>query len=214
MSDAQNTMEQLSTMLSFRFQAMPICEADVPFTSQVEVLLGGVHETNHDHASNRLCQEIKGILSCRFMSDEDGHVKLTFDKRSLDRFTLLSAIQQLGYPVQLIDSNSKRKAEEARVEIRVEGMHCSSCVSNICGAVTDLPGAIDIHLTFDDKLATVTYDPRVLKIADIVKEIESLGFKTAIANSNQVQGTESLSVLESNPREQKAKGETIEPCIL
>ena len=61
-------------------------------------------------------------------------------------------------------------------------MHCNSCVSNICGAVLDLPGAIDIQLTFRDKLATIIYDPRILELDDIINEIEKLGFQVAISN--------------------------------
>lgn len=62
-------------------------------------------------------------------------------------------------------------------------MHCNSCVSNIRGAVEDLPGTFDIQLTYEGKVATIDYDPQAVQVADITKEIEELGFK-AIVTSN------------------------------
>ncbi|CAF0725371.1 unnamed protein product [Rotaria sordida] len=168
-----------------KYRAMAVYDAHGPHISQIEVQLAGVYEANHDYVSNRLYHGIDGLLSCYFVDDDQA--KLLFDTRRLDRFALLSAIQRLGYAAQPIASDSQANIETAQVEIRIEGMHCNSCVSNICDTVENLPGAFDIHLTFQDKLATIIYDPSILKIDDIITEIEKLGFQTAIANSYIIQ---------------------------
>lgn len=62
-------------------------------------------------------------------------------------------------------------------------MHCNSCVSNIRGAIEDLPGTFDIQLTYEGKVATIDYNPQLVQVADMTKEIEELGFK-AIVISN------------------------------
>jgi copper chaperone CopZ len=189
-TDALNTHGYAATVL-------PEDETSTEFlinVSHIRVLLTNVHENNRDFISKQLCHDIDGLLSCRFMSVDNGQADLSFDTRRLDWFGLLSAIQQCGYPVQRIDTETETvtEIERAQAQIHIEGMHCNSCVSNICGAVEDLPGTFDIQLTFEDKVATIVYNPRVLKIAAIITEIENLGFKTVIANDHHIQSDKGL----------------------
>ncbi|CAF0904476.1 unnamed protein product [Adineta steineri] len=144
--------------------------------SHIQIFLGGIHEANREYVSKSLCERIDGLISCQFI-DDNNQVDISYDTNKLDQYTLLTAIQRLGHPVQLINS------ETVQCQLRIEGMHCNSCVSNICGAVLDLPGAIDVQLTFLDKLATITYDPSILHLDDIITEIEKLSFQVAISNA-------------------------------
>lgn len=157
---------------------MSFTTAGDPHISQIRVILGGIHEANHDYVSNRLCERINGLTSCKFI-DENNQVELSFDKSIIDQYDVLSEIQQLGHPVQSIN------CETVQAQLRIEGMHCNSCVSNICGAILDLPGAIDIQLTFLDKLATITYDSNILQLDTIINEIEKLSFQVAIFSCPQ-----------------------------
>jgi Cu+-exporting ATPase len=157
---------------------MSLTTAEGSDTTRLRVILGGIHEANHEYVSERLCEHIDGLLSCQFI-DDNNQAELFFNTNHLDQFTLLSAIQRLGYPVQMISPKT------VQAELRIGGMHCNSCVSNICSTVLDLPGAIDIQLTFLDKLATVTYDPSILQLDDIITEIEKLSFQVAISNDPQ-----------------------------
>ena len=157
---------------------MSASSADQHDLSRIRILIGEVHEANRDYVSSRLCENIDGLLSCEFV-DENKLAELTFDEARIDQFTLMSAIQRLGHSVQMLESDS------AQVQLRIDGMHCNSCVSNISSAVLDLPGAMDIELTFRDKLATITFDPSVLPLDRIIDEIEKLNFQVAIATSPQ-----------------------------
>jgi copper chaperone CopZ len=168
--------------LFFRSHPMSITSIGEPHESHIRVFLGGVHEDNREYISKRLCEHIDGLISCQFI-DDNNQVEIAFNTNELDQFTLLSAVQRLGHPVQLVDS------ETVQAELRIEGMHCNSCVSNICGAILDLPGAIDIQLTFLDKLATITYDPCILQLDDIIAEIEKLSFQVAISNAPEPRTT-------------------------
>ena len=71
-------------------------------------------------------------------------------------------------------------------------MHCNSCVSNICGAVEDLPGTFDIQLTYEGKVATIDYNPQVVQVADITKEIEELGFKAIVISNCRTTSNQGL----------------------
>ncbi|CAF1413151.1 unnamed protein product, partial [Rotaria sordida] len=161
---------------------MPLTSVEESHISHIRVLLGEVHEANHEYVSKRLCERIDGLISCKFI-DDNNQAEISFDTNELDQYTLLSAIQRLGHSVQSINS------ESVQAQLRIEGMHCNSCVSNICGAVLDLPGAIDIQLTFLDKLATIIYDPNILKLDDIIAEIEKLSFQVAVSSAPQPKTT-------------------------
>ena len=158
---------------------MSIIEAEGPYICCIQVLLGGVHEANRDYISERLCDNINGLIWCHFLNDDDddAHAEIIFDSRQLNEFTLLTAIQRLGHPIELINT------ETVQAQLRIDGMHCTSCVSNICGTVLDLPGVIDIQLTLLDRLATVIYNPHALQLDIIINEIEKLGFKVAVATA-------------------------------
>ena len=160
----------------------PITTTEAANLTCIQVFLGGVHESNHDYVCKRLCERIDGLVSCQFV-DDNNRVELSYDTNVLNQYALLTAIQRLGHPVQLVSSQS------IQCQLRIEGMHCNSCVSNICGVVLDLPGALDIQLTFLDKLATIVYDPSILELNDIIDEIEKLSFQVAISSTAQVTPT-------------------------
>jgi copper chaperone CopZ len=186
----RSTIAYFSNLSLFhRYRAMAVSDAEGPHVSRIHVILNGVHKSNRDYVSDRLCQEIDGLLSCRFIDSDDNRIELLFDSRRFSRFELLLAMQSFGYPAQLDFTETEAESGIATVQMRIEGMHCNSCVSNICAAVEDLPGAVDIKLTFEDKVATVIYDSRILNIDHIVTEIEKLGFKVAIANAPSASAT-------------------------
>ena len=141
----------------------------------VRLILGEISDSNREKISKKFSDEIHGILSCQFLR-ENNEMLINYDRQRItDEYQLLSFIEQLGYSVQL------KECQMYQTELRIEGMHCNSCVSNICDAVMDLTGAIHIQLTFLDKLATIVYDPTVLQLEEIIEEIEKLSFQVAIS---------------------------------
>ncbi|CAF3480183.1 unnamed protein product, partial [Rotaria socialis] len=180
-----DTELRLLNHLTFdKYRAMYACDAESSHVSCIEILLIGVHKLNYHYVSDRLYQAIQGLVSCRFLNDDDDNddsrVELKYDSRKLSRFELLSMMHSLGYSAQIDQNESNFGSGMVVVHIRIEGMHCNSCVSNICTTIEDLPGTLDIKLTFQESIATVTYDSRNLSLTQIVTEIEKLGFKAAI----------------------------------
>jgi Cu+-exporting ATPase len=147
--------------------------------STVRLLIEEIYEDNHEHITQKISKNADGILSCQFLH-QNNEVLITFNKNLLDQYKILSSIEELGYSVELKDS------ESVQAQLRIEGMHCNSCVSNICDAILELNGAIDIQLTFLDKLAIIIYDPSLLQLNDIIDEIEKLSFQVAISNAPQI----------------------------
>jgi Cu+-exporting ATPase len=150
--------------------------------SNIRLILGEIDTDNYERVSKKLCTKINGIISCQFL-DDNNQVIICYDKNKLDQYKILSSIEELGYSVELLDS------EIVEAQLRIEGMHCNSCVSNICDAVLDLRGSIDIQLTFRDRLATIIYDPTILQLDEIINEIEKLSFQVAISSAPQTKTT-------------------------
>lgn len=63
-------------------------------------------------------------------------------------------------------------------------MHCNSCVMNITQTVEDLPGIRDIKVSFEDQSANILYDPNIINLSIVIKEIEDLGFQVAITSND------------------------------
>ena len=61
------------------------------------------------------------------------------------------------------------------VQLRIHGMHCESCVRNICGTLEDLQGVINTDLTLQGGVATVKYNDNVVKLDQIIAEIKTAG---------------------------------------
>ncbi|MFH1364786.1 MAG: heavy metal translocating P-type ATPase [Candidatus Aenigmatarchaeota archaeon] len=62
-------------------------------------------------------------------------------------------------------------------EFVISGMHCASCAANIEFNLKDKKGVDIASVNFATEKATVEFDKKVISEADIVKVIESLGFK-------------------------------------
>ena len=153
------------------------------FTAQlnqtiVDVELGGISDENIPIAIERI-SAIPGVLNVNFpLKNDSSHVKISYDKDQTDPYTLYQGIQSIGYKVHPTLENI------SRAYLRIHGMHCNSCVMNITQTVEDLPGIHHIKVSFDDQSANILYDPKIIELSIIVKEIEKLDFQVAIAPVN------------------------------
>lgn len=60
---------------------------------------------------------------------------------------------------------------------KVKGMHCESCVLLIERTLKKKPGVTEAVVNLTTEFATVSYDPALVKDKDIIKSIESKGYK-------------------------------------
>ncbi|KFV59357.1 Copper-transporting ATPase 2, partial [Gavia stellata] len=77
----------------------------------------------------------------------------------------------------------------ATVDIQIEGMHCKSCVRNIEGNISDLPGIQSIKVSLEHKRAVVHYSPNLITLSALQQAIESLppgNFKVCLLNGSEV----------------------------
>uniref|UniRef100_A0A3Q0T8L0 HMA domain-containing protein n=1 Tax=Amphilophus citrinellus TaxID=61819 RepID=A0A3Q0T8L0_AMPCI len=62
------------------------------------------------------------------------------------------------------------------VQIRVDGMHCQSCVQSIEGQIGALKGVSHIQVSLQDKAAVVVFQPLVITQQELRDKIEDMGF--------------------------------------
>ncbi|MEK7146859.1 MAG: heavy metal-associated domain-containing protein [Patescibacteria group bacterium] len=58
----------------------------------------------------------------------------------------------------------------------IEGMHCGACATGIQMYLSNTEGVKSAVVDYDSKKAEVEYDEDKIKEADIIKNIEELGF--------------------------------------
>ncbi|XP_023801459.1 copper-transporting ATPase 2 isoform X1 [Cyanistes caeruleus] len=76
----------------------------------------------------------------------------------------------------------------ATVTVQIEGMHCKSCVRNIEGNISDLPGITSIKVSLEHKCAVVQYSPDLITLSALLQAIESLppgNFKVSLLNGSE-----------------------------
>lgn len=59
----------------------------------------------------------------------------------------------------------------------IEGMHCGACATGIQMYLSNTEGVKSIIVDYNGKKAEVEYDEEKIKEADIIKNVEELGFK-------------------------------------
>ncbi|NXI50789.1 ATP7B ATPase, partial [Chloroceryle aenea] len=79
------------------------------------------------------------------------------------------SLQSFGVEPLVAETSSR-----VTVTLRIEGMHCKSCVRNIEGNISDLPGIQSIKVSLEHNRAVVEYSPNVITLSALQRAIESL----------------------------------------
>ncbi|NWU70028.1 ATP7B ATPase, partial [Pterocles burchelli] len=88
-----------------------------------------------------------------------------------------------------VDPPVAKMGDTATVAVLIEGMHCKSCVRNIEGNISDLPGIQSIKVSLEHKRAVVQYSPNLITLSSLQQAIESLppgNFKVYPLNGSEV----------------------------
>lgn len=64
----------------------------------------------------------------------------------------------------------------------IEGMHCGACAAGIQMYLSNTEGVKSVSVDYDAKKAEVEYDEEKIKEADIMKNVEELGYKAIPVN--------------------------------
>ncbi|PNI35358.1 ATP7A isoform 2 [Pan troglodytes] len=74
------------------------------------------------------------------------------------------------------EDHSMAQAGEVVLKMKVEGMTCHSCTSTIEGKIGKLQGVQRIKVSLDNQEATIVYQPHLISVEEMKKQIEAMGF--------------------------------------
>ncbi|PKM54117.1 MAG: heavy metal translocating P-type ATPase, partial [Firmicutes bacterium HGW-Firmicutes-3] len=114
---------------------------------------------------------LKGIVSANIsIATEKGHVE--YDDHIIDIKTILFAIDNLGYKAMLDEEKNTQK-----VTLRVKGMSCTACATNIEKSLHTVEGVVSANVNFAVEKVTIEYDPIKVRLIDFQKKVSSLGYE-------------------------------------
>ena len=64
-----------------------------------------------------------------------------------------------------------------KLELHIEGMHCGSCAIGIQMLVSQMDGVSSVTVDYEGKKGMFEFSPAKVTKEQIIKEIESLGYK-------------------------------------
>jgi len=69
------------------------------------------------------------------------------------------------------------KADNAFVEVPIEGMSCMACVAKVKKTLSDLSGINEVKVSLENKSATIQYNPDNISLVKIKQSIDEIGYK-------------------------------------
>ncbi|HEX6481701.1 MAG TPA: heavy metal translocating P-type ATPase [Ktedonobacteraceae bacterium] len=84
-------------------------------------------------------------------------------------------------------SPQKEAEVESRAVFEIEGMTCATCAMRIEKGLKKVPGVMDASVNLATEKATVTYDPSLADIEQMVQKVDAVGYKaTPHVSSKQI----------------------------
>ena len=136
--------------------------------------------------------ELEGVSEIR-VSLQEKQARVSYNPKITNPEKLCEAIEDIGFDATQTESNSRQSITESvstptvsHVDIKVEGMVCQSCVDNIEENLSTKKGVKTIKVSLKDKLASVTYDPKITNPRRVADAIDDMGFEAAPLISEEV----------------------------
>ena len=134
-------------------------------TKTAEIRVGGMVCAACTAAIEKALRNLDGVLQARVnLATEMASVE--YDPQKLSLSDLERAIRETGYEV--IDE---------KIVLRIGGMVCAMCVKALEIAFKKLDGVVDVRVNLAAEKAYVTFNPRMVGLADMKKTIEDTGYQ-------------------------------------
>lgn len=72
---------------------------------------------------------------------------------------------------------SKQTIKGEKLLLKINGLHCTSCVLNIDGSLEDLKGVFSSQTNYAKSQTQIQYDPALVSIKKLIKTIEEQGYQ-------------------------------------
>ncbi|XP_032243723.1 copper-transporting ATPase 1 isoform X2 [Phoca vitulina] len=138
-----------------------------------------------DHIQNTLLKT-KGVTDIK-ISPQQRTVVVTVIPSIVNANQIIELLPDLSLDTGTLEKKSgtcedysMAQAGEVMLKMKVEGMTCHSCTSTIEGKIGKLQGVQRIKVSLDNQEATIVYQPHLITVEEIKKQIEAVGFPAFI----------------------------------
>ncbi|XP_044767453.1 copper-transporting ATPase 1 isoform X2 [Neomonachus schauinslandi] len=138
-----------------------------------------------DHIQNTLLKT-KGVTDIK-ISPQQRTVVVTVIPSIVNANQIIQLLPDLSLDTGTLEKKSgtcedysMAQAGEVMLKMKVEGMTCHSCTSTIEGKIGKLQGVQRIKVSLDNQEATIVYQPHLITVEEIKKQIEAVGFPAFI----------------------------------
>lgn len=123
----------------------------------------GLPPGNQTQDLNSRLSSLDGVLAATW-SSHSGVAKVDYDASAITTTEIAQELHNIGFTA------------ESAVQIRVEGMHCQSCVQSIEGQIGPLSGVSHIQVSLEVGTALIVYRPLVVTQQELADRIQDMGF--------------------------------------
>src|SRR6266702_8454213 len=133
---------------------------------------------------------------------------VTFDPTQTGLEQMVQKVDAVGYkaiplvmPAPKLALVDLEPEGEPRSILDLEGMTCASCAVRIEKGLKKVPGVKDVNVNLATEQAVVTYDPSQTNLEQMVKKVESVGYKATphVATSLQPVAAKAVSAVSETP---------------
>ncbi|XP_059682155.1 copper-transporting ATPase 2 [Gavia stellata] len=167
--------------------------------------------------------KVKGIVSIK-VSLEQNNAVIKYLQSEISPEQICQEIQDMGFDANITEEKLTTATinlsclREAVVKLRVEGMTCQSCVTNIEGKIRKLHGVVKIKVSLGNQEAIIAYYPYIIQPDDLKSHISNLGYDCTIKSKPALLklGVLDLGRLQNaNPKETPASPESdkVDPLV-
>ena len=114
-------------------------------------------------------------IMCKKKFDEDP--KKALQRKEHERKMPAAEEDKLGF-----DPVEDQEDSLQRVDLPMVGMSCASCAATIQKGLTGLEGVKEANVNFANSQATVFFEPRLVKVDDLIKSVKKSGYDVGTAS--------------------------------
>ncbi|KAM3585147.1 uncharacterized protein V6R79_009024 [Siganus canaliculatus] len=133
-------------------------------------LLGLDPDLRVQDIESRVCS-LNGVLGVS-LAPPGSLATVDYDATATTTKEIAVELQTLGFHV------------ETAVRVRVDGMHCRSCVQAIEGRMGPVSGVSHIQVSLEDAAALVVYEPTVVTRQELRDQIDDMGFEASLLDDD------------------------------
>jgi len=118
---------------------------------------------------------------------------IEYDSDKVDNVAFKKAVEDVGYGVR--ENNVSQT-------LRIDGMHCASCVSAVEKALNGVEGVETATVNLATETAQVKFNPKLVNLADFVTAVDNVGYEV-VTDEEQADETQSAAEIEQDKEQRK-----------